>query len=124
MRWLDAMQPVNPDFHLVFMVHLSRYLGFFRTETGRASAVLRLDGRFVLQYGYACSRNEYSTVHGSGSREVAGRVVDYGFTTAGKNQYTEGSQTPAHRELLEYYSLHVAGFGNVKSQAVLEAVWG
>jgi DNA repair protein RecO (recombination protein O) len=30
MLWLDAMDPVHPDFHLVFMVQLTRFLGFFR----------------------------------------------------------------------------------------------
>ena len=26
-------------------------------------------------------------------------------------------------KLIEYYSLHLSGFANIKSQAVLEAVW-
>jgi DNA repair protein RecO (recombination protein O) len=36
---------------------------------------------------------------------------------------TARDQTHAYGQLIEYYSLHLSGFGNVKSHTVLEAVW-
>jgi DNA repair protein RecO (recombination protein O) len=124
MRWLDAMQPVNPDFHLVFMVQLTRYLGFFPNGTWSEQRPYfdLMEGSFY---------NTAAPTTGINTPPFMDPVLAkwLGVLLATPLQQQEKINIPKEikplltGKLLEYYSLHVAGFGSVKSQAVLEAVW-
>ena len=124
MLWLDGMHPANPDFHLVFLVQLSRHLGFYP------------NGNYSERYPY------FDMVEGSfynspvqpsvgGTRPFfepelsrwLGKLLDTPLQSQAKLNIPREVKPLLTGKMLEYYSLHVAGFGSVKSQAVLEAVW-
>ncbi len=44
-QWLDVHEPANSDFHLLFLLQLSKYLGFFPTDNYSRNTALSLISR-------------------------------------------------------------------------------
>jgi DNA repair protein RecO (recombination protein O) len=116
---LDKQDPINSDFHLVFICQLTRYLGFYPHENYSSSTtVFNLqDGIFqpnvpihpfymeepLSEYFYHLLK---STLHTDHDLKIPIQI---------KRQLIE--------KLLDYYQLHVSGFANIKSHKVLEEVF-
>ena len=115
--WLDGPQPAGSDFHLLFLLQLSRYLGFSPSQnyTSDKNIFNLREGTFQSSYpnhphfispplsGYfaALINSEYSFSLNISSAERRMLIVF----------------------MLEYFELHIEGFGKVKSHKVLEQVW-
>jgi len=118
MRWLDAMDPVNPDFHLVFMVQLTRFLGFFPHGT-----FTEQDCFFDLAEGcFLPVAPAHQFLHPDTSKWLS-LLLGTSLQHQEKLNLPREVKPVLTTKLIEYYGLHLSGFGNVKSQAVLEAVW-
>lgn len=116
-EWLDGPQAAGNDFHLVFLIQLSRYLGFAPTMNYSSEKNI-----FNLQEG------KFQTFFPDHPNFI--RAPLSGFFASLIN--TEFSQTlnisaDERRSLisfiLEYYSLHLENFGTINSHKVLEQVW-
>ena len=116
---MDMQDKIHSDFHLVFLIQLTKYLGFYPQENfSEATDVFNLqDGIFqedapVLPAFISHPLSEYfyqllkSSLNYSDDPKIP---IQY------KRQLIE--------KILEYYELHISGFGNVKSHKVLEEVW-
>jgi len=123
MMWLDAMEPVNADFHLIFMVQFTRFLGFFpegnsnELLTGNESFFDLIEGRFMLVIP---THNHFMSVELSQWFSIVLKATlqqqeELKIPISGKRELIE--------KLIEYYGLHLSGFGTMKSHKVLEAVW-
>lgn len=118
-QWLDVHEPANPDFHLLFLVQLSRYLGFFPVNN-----YSEMQSIFNLQEGcFEKSSPPHPfflapplSIH---FHRIMYHLPDFSVSL--------GIPIPEKRELLErileYYELHLSGFGNIRSHKVLEEIW-
>jgi DNA repair protein RecO (recombination protein O) len=118
-QWLDVHEPANPDFHLLFLVQLSKYLGFYPTDNySETNTVFNLqEGIFeALTPPHPFFLKQPLSEH---FYQILRHLPDF----------SAHLKIPAHekRELieriLEYYQLHISGFGNIKSHKVLEQIW-
>ncbi len=118
-QWLDVHEPANPDFHLLFLIQLSKYLGFFPTDNFSEDKTI-----FNLQEGNFESITPHHpfflrpplSVHFC---QILRHLPD--FSTNLKIPANEKRELI--ERILEYYQLHISGFGNIKSHKVLEQIW-
>ncbi|SFC01183.1 DNA replication and repair protein RecO [Parapedobacter composti] len=115
--WLDSTASMPPDFHLFFLLKLSRYLGFGPAAARAGQAF------FDLKDGVFCDRLPAHAL-----------VLQHPHTTqlaalmASSVENLATLQIPlADRrfligKIIDFYRLHIDGMGEIKSHEVLEAV--
>ncbi len=116
---LDLREKPGSDFHLLFLMQLTKYLGFYPRENFSSStSVFNLqDG--IFQSGLPAHSfyiehplSEYFYLIIKSSLNFSD---DLKIPVLFKRQLIE--------KLLDYFQLHVSGFENIKSHKVLEVVW-
>ena len=119
MEWLDASASGYVNFHLVFMMRLSLFLGFypnlddyasgcvFDLRSGSFSSVAPLHSDYLLPDEASqmslMMRMNYSTMH------------LFKFTRAQRNRLLD--------VIVQYYRLHIPGFPEMKSLDVLRNIY-
>lgn len=119
-EWLDHQTEGIANFHLLFLVQLTRYLGFYpdRYQANEADYFDMKDGRFVK---YKPNGVLYlSPPH----TQNFSRLLQTSFENIGTVKLANDERRYLIAKLLEYYALHIEGFGNIKSHEVLEEVLG
>jgi len=117
-EWLDHQNEGLANFHLLFLIQLTRYLGFY-PDMSRADDADYFDmkngvfGRHkpnsVSYLSQPHTRNFYNLLHCS-------------FENAPLLKLNNDDRRSLLSKLLEYYALHIESFGNIRSQGVLEEV--
>lgn len=119
-EWLDQQDGGIANFHLLFLVRLTRYLGFYpdRYLAGEADYFDLKNGVFskykpdsVLYLSPPHTQNFTNLLQGT-------------FENIGAIKLTNDDRRYLISKLLDYYALHIEGFGNIKSHEVLEEVLG
>ena len=119
-EWLDHQNEGLANFHLLFLIQLTRYLGFYPDLTLGASAdyfdlkngaFSRYKPDSVLYLSPPHNRNFYS-------------LLTCSFENSPQLKFSNDERRHLLNKLLEYYSLHIENFGNIRSQGVLEEVMG
>ncbi|MBL0256421.1 MAG: DNA repair protein RecO [Bacteroidetes bacterium] len=117
---LDLQNPPNADFHLLFLLQYSKYLGFFPIADYDSTKCV-----FNLQEGHfqsdLPSHPFYIPAHASlYFFQLLQALPDFNaklsIPVEIKRQLIES--------ILEYFELHLTGFKGIKSHRVLEQVWG
>jgi len=118
-EWLDHQTSGLANFHLLFLVRLSRYIGFYPEQTsGDADYFDMKNGIFTrfkpdgLYY--------LSPPHTQNFRAL----LLTSFEHLGSLKFSNDERRYLLQKLLEFYTLHVEGFGNIRSHEVLEEVLG
>jgi DNA repair protein RecO (recombination protein O) len=116
---LDMQSPANKDFHLCFLLQLTRYLGFFPQENfSQENSVFNLrEGIFQEQIP-----SHPHFIESTLSKSFFNLIKISGDFSSSLNISTTEKRLLVEK-ILEYYSLHIEGFGKIKSHEVLEAVW-
>lgn len=119
-EWLDHQTEGLANFHLLFLIQLTRYLGFYpdRTLEGQADY-------FDLRNGVFCrykpdSVNYLSPPH----TQNFVTLLRCGFENSAQVQLNNDERRYLLQKLLEYYALHIESFGTIRSHEVLEEVLG
>ncbi|MCC7232197.1 MAG: DNA repair protein RecO [Bacteroidia bacterium] len=116
---LDVQSPLNTDFHLFFCFQLSKYLGFFPSNNfSQVNNIFDFrDGGFRNEpppHPFYTEPSDSLLVY-----RILSSLPDFqaqtGFTTADRKKVLH--------ILLEYFSIHVEGFGNLRSLKILEQIW-
>ncbi len=115
----DVQQPVSKDFHLLFLIRLTRHLGFYPIQNyDKEHAFFNLvDGKFQTEiplhpyYLNEADARNFSTLILS-SADLSSQL---NVSSNDKKKLIE--------IILEYYRLHVSGFANIKSHKVLEQIF-
>ncbi|MEM9051797.1 MAG: DNA repair protein RecO [Bacteroidota bacterium] len=105
------------DFHLIFLLKLTRFLGFF--PNGKKSSSTPY---FDLQNGEFCSHRTQSlhTLDLIESDDLSAvMIAEYGSPLS----FNQERKRKALDFLVEYYRLHLEGFGELKSLGVLKEVF-
>lgn len=116
-EWLDNCSGNLANFHLIFLVGLTRYLGFYPHNAGVDQEYFDLkDGVFTrykpesMQYLSAPhSHNFYN-------------LLQYTYDSMEQLKLPNEERRFLINKLMDYYALHVGGFGNIRSNEILEEV--
>ena len=112
LEWLDHHDNIA-NFHLIFLVQMSRYLGFYPQESnGRYFEMT--DGFFSDEPGLSCL-NETQT-------ELLRRLMPLRFSNADL-VFNASQRQELLRILIDYYAIHLDGFRRPKSVDVLREVF-
>jgi DNA repair protein RecO (recombination protein O) len=117
-EWLDHQTGSVANFHLLFLVQLTRYLGFYpdRYQVGQADY-------FDMKNGTFCNYKPDSLMYLSPPHTHNFRLLlQCGFENMQQLKLTNDERRYLIQKLLEYYAMHVEGFGNIRSADVLEEV--
>jgi len=118
MTWFDLTTGKIHNFHLVFMLQLSRFLGFYpKNSPGKTQSV------FDLQEG------QFTDAIPSHPQFIQGKVVyrlEGLFASTFEDSQSLEITNSDRRKLLDilvmYYRLHLPGFGEMKSLEVLKTI--
>ncbi len=119
MQWLDTATGGYANFHLTFLMHMSRFLGFFPNLSGYA------DGD-VFDMRTATFSHSVPTHSDFLDRNDARRLLQLmrmDFPTMGLFRLSHDDRNSITDVLLRYYALHIPQFGTMKSTAVLQEVF-
>ena len=114
---LDLNERGTANFHLVFLIRFSRYLGFY-PNTGMASADTWFDaqkGGFVLLPAASSPTSEYN--------HLLKQFFKISFENLDRIEISHHQRNYLTDYLLGYYSMHVDNFGKIKSFTVLQNVF-
>ena len=119
LQLLDVETSSGGNFHLIFLIKLTRYLGFFpHGQYNESSKIFDLkEGSFLSAI----------PIHPHFLNDAESLEFSTLLATAGN---IEGAYNLSHDikrklldKLLEYYRLHIEGFGEIRSHKILEEVW-
>jgi DNA repair protein RecO (recombination protein O) len=117
-EWLDHQTEGLANFHLLFLIQLTRYLGFYpdRYLAGGADYFDLKNGVF--------SRNKPDSVLYLSPPNTQNFTIllQCSFENISQLKLNNDDRRYLIQKLLEYYSLHIEGFGNVGSHEILEEV--
>jgi DNA repair protein RecO (recombination protein O) len=117
-EWLDHQTEGLANFHLLFLISLTRYLGFYpdRYLAGEADY-------FDLKNGIFSRYKPDSVLYLSPPHtQNFTALLQCNFENIAQLKLNNDERRYLIQKLLEYYSLHIEGFGNVRSHEVLEEV--
>jgi len=116
-EWLDEQDTGIANFHLFFLTALTRFLGFFPdTTVGNADYFDMKNGVFTR---YKPESMQYmSPPH----TQNFYRLLQCNYEHIGSLKISNDERRYLITHLLEYYALHVEGFGSIRSHEVLEEV--
>src|SRR5580704_13692129 len=117
-EWLDHQTEGLANFHLLFLVQLTRYLGFYpdRYLAGDADYFDLKNGLF--------SRYKPDSVWYLSPQHTQNfsTLLQRSFENIAQFKLNNDDRRYLLQKLLEYYALHIESFGNVRSHEVLEEV--
>jgi len=119
-EWLDHQQEGIANFHLLFLIKLTRYLGFYpdRYLSGDADY-------FDLKNGTFSKYKPDSVLYLSPPHtQNFTALLQSNFETIAGIKLNNDERRYLINKLLDYYALHIEGFGHVRSHEVLEEVLG
>jgi DNA repair protein RecO (recombination protein O) len=117
-EWLDHQTEGLANFHLLFLISLTRYLGFYpdRHLAGEADY-------FDLKNGVFSRYKPDSVLYLSPPHtQNFTALLQCNFENITQLKLNNDERRYLIQKLLEYYSLHIESFGNVRSHEVLEEV--
>jgi DNA repair protein RecO (recombination protein O) len=117
LQQLDKTEKVSADFHLLFMLHFSRYLGFAPHDNYSETNCY-----FEMQEGiFTDSLSGSSTLLDKNSAEHIYRLLCTSLYSSQSSPLLRNERKQTLGNLIKYYQLHLENF-QLKSPEVLEAV--
>jgi DNA repair protein RecO (recombination protein O) len=108
------------NFHLLFLIQLTRYLGFYPHGQQAASA-----NYFDMKDGVFSNYKPDSVQYLSPPHtKNFYTLLQSNFGTIDEVKLSNDERRYLINKLLEYYAMHIEGFGNIRSHEVLEEVLG
>lgn len=115
---LDLTTKKVINFHLVFMMQLSRFLGFYPKQTPGQSP-----SYFDLQEGQFClTQPNHPQIVGKVVAEKLLEIHQTSFESSPELELTNDERRKLAEILVTYYRLHLPGFGEMKSLLVLKEI--
>lgn len=120
LTWLDLSTVEVTNFHLVFMVQLSRFLGFYpKKKAGKHLPV------FDLREGlFTGSIPQHPDYIGGKQAELLDFLLETSFEKNNDLEISYSERRSLLDVLITYYQMHLPGFGEMKSVEILHEVLG
>lgn len=115
---LDSLSAGLANYHLYFLLRLTRFLGFYPDRTGASAAAW-----FDLKNGnYSKTQPPHALVIEPPVTGLWINILNSNFDNLQHLHISSADRKLLLEKVLIYYQLHVEGFGQVKSHEVLEEV--
>jgi DNA repair protein RecO (recombination protein O) len=119
-EWLDHQTAGVVNFHLFFLLRLTRFLGFYPDTNLAATA-----GYFNLRDGVFCNTKPDGMLYlAPPHTQNFLALLQSSFENICLLKISHDERRYLLQRLLDYYELHIEGFGNIRSHEVLEEVLG
>lgn len=119
-EWLDHQTEGLANFHLLFLIQLTRYLGFYPDTTFGANA-----DYFDIKNGVFSRYKPDSVAYlSSPHTQHFYHLINCSFEDCLSLKISNDERRYLLNKLLEYYAMHIESFGNIRSLGVLEEVMG
>ncbi len=119
MMWLDSASDHLANFHLVFMMHLTRFIGFYPNLESNADGAW-----FDLRAGeFSLTRPTHSDYVGRDEARVITLLMRMRYDTMRLFKMTQAERQRCIELILYYYRLHVPGFHELRSLDVLQTLY-
>ena len=116
--WYDLIESPGFDFHLVFLMQLTKFLGFYPKNPTSASTYFDLlEGVFVN------SEPPHPHYISGGFAEKFHHLNTVSFNQLHELSFSTYQRRKMLSTLITYYQLHLTGFGEVKSLKVLQQLF-
>jgi DNA repair protein RecO (recombination protein O) len=118
-QMLDIMDVYVADFHLIFLMQFSKFLGFYPSNNFSSSDNIfdLVNGRFV----------NIEPAHGYYIEKQFGKsfadLIELSFENISKLKLTNLERREILARLIDFYKCHVEGMGNIKSLQILSDVF-
>ncbi len=116
LHWMDIHQ-LSPNFHILFLLNLTKYLGFYPDTSYQNSPF------FDLLEGSFCKTPTLNPLIQNENLESFKKFLGTNFEALKMIQLTKSNRRELLKTVIQYYRLHVHGFREPKSLAVLNAVF-
>ncbi|MCD8740975.1 DNA repair protein RecO [Mucilaginibacter roseus] len=117
-EWLDHQAKGLANFHLLFLVQLTRYLGFYPDRANADNSAY-----FDMKNGVFSNWKPESILYLSAPHtQNFAALLRTNIAKPEQLKIDNSERRYLIDKILEYYALHVEGFGNVKSNEILEEV--
>lgn len=118
LSWFDESKDANTNFHLTFLLKLTRFLGF------SPSLEMKSDSSFFdLQEGeFKSRRPPHPNFLEKTEADVFLHLYNVSFEKINEIKITNKTRRHLLDKILVYYMLHTASFGEIKSHQVLEEI--
>lgn len=117
--WLDRSSEASANYHLYFLLRLSKFLGFYPAVSNDNLPF------FDLKEGIYCISIPYHQLYLDEKRtQQWSAILSSSFQNIHDVRISLEDRRALLNNLMEYYALHVDNFGNVKSHYILEEVFG
>ena len=117
---LDRMSHGTANFHLYFLLRLTRFLGFYPDMTNAASSEF-----FDLKSGsYSNSRPAHFFILEVPQTTYWTALLSCSFEKPAQIAISSNERKFLLEKLLDYYRLHIENFGEIRSHRILEEVLG
>jgi DNA repair protein RecO (recombination protein O) len=117
LQYFDKNEKFNPNFHIYFLIKLTKYLGFYPQGIYKTGLQFNI---IEGNYGYSTTASNYLDLHLSALLHL----FTESSVTTNQDIKLNGSE---RRELLDglviYFQYHLDGFKEIKSIAVLETLF-
>lgn len=116
--YFDLMKEHLNNFHLIFLFHLSKYLGFYPENNYSVSSPV-----FDLTKGGYRPFPDHAHYINKDVNEAFMQLFETGFSDIAHLKITNTQRRILLSKLIDYYRLHFEGFGELKSLEVLTKVF-
>ena len=117
-EWLDHQSTGLVNFHLLFLIQLSRYLGFY-PDRNPADSADYFDMKNGVFSRYKPDHFSYLSPPHTANFSM---LLRCSFENLSQIKLSNDERRYLIPKLLEYYALHIEGFGYIRSHEVLEDV--
>ncbi|OCX50809.1 DNA repair protein RecO [Mucilaginibacter sp. PPCGB 2223] len=119
-EWLEHQDKGIANFHLLFLVKLTRYLGFYPESNINTDA-----DYFDLKEGvFKRYKPDHVLYLSPPHTQNFKNLLQYSFENLHELKLGNDERRYLIAKILEYYALHIENFGNVYSHEILEEVLG
>jgi len=117
--YLDALENPMPDFHIIFLFHLSRYLGFFpQNNFDHINRFFDLEsGRFKPTFMDSGKQLDEDT------SSLWSSYLERDYQEASNVRYSSEQRKKILDQLVKYYRNHVEGLKEIRSLDVLHTLF-
>ncbi|RCH53761.1 DNA repair protein RecO [Mucilaginibacter hurinus] len=117
-EWLDHQVNGLANFHLLFLLKLTRYLGFYPDRIQAKDAPY-----FDMKNGvFSLFKPDSPLILSPPHTQNFYRLLQFNFNEPDEIVLPNDERRYLLNKLLDYYALHIEGFGNIRSHEVLEEV--
>jgi DNA repair protein RecO (recombination protein O) len=114
-KYLDALEKPSPDFHIVFLFQLTRYLGFYPQNNHNER-----NRYFDLGSGYFIpGPADRDLMLDEGTSRLWSHYIQCDFQTVNSAGFNSIQRKVILNDLVRYFRLHVEGMGEIRSLEVL-----